>query len=96
MFNYFIINREKEIIHIMHKKTYIFTISLSFFLLLCSCISQKLVHGNLPDAQLVSLLDVGKDNKDSTKKYWVNQLLKEFLEIILTITLGQLTLKLHL
>ena len=52
----------------MHKKTYIFTISLSFFLLLCSCISQKLVHGNLPDAQLVSLLDVGKDNKDSTKK----------------------------
>jgi outer membrane protein assembly factor BamE (lipoprotein component of BamABCDE complex) len=52
----------------MPKKTYILSISLSICLLLCSCISQKLVHGNLPDAQLVSLLDVGKDSKDSTKK----------------------------
>ncbi len=33
-----------------------------------SCISQKLVHGNLPDAQLVSILKVGIDNKESTSK----------------------------
>ena len=31
-----------------------------------SCISQKLVHGNLPDAELVSILKVGIDSKKST------------------------------
>ena len=31
-----------------------------------SCVSQKLVHGNLPDAQLVSILKVGIDSKKST------------------------------
>ena len=35
---------------------------------LSSCISQKLVHGNLPDAQLVSILKVGIDNKESISK----------------------------
>ena len=30
-----------------------------------SCVSQKLVHGNLPDAQLVSILKVGIDSKKS-------------------------------
>ena len=31
-----------------------------------SCVSQKLVHGNLPDAQLVSILKIGIDSKKST------------------------------
>ena len=41
----------------------------SFFCIsLSSCMSQKEIHGNLPEAQLVSLLQVGKDNKDSVSK----------------------------
>ena len=34
--------------------------------LLNSCISQKLVHGNLPEAELVSILKVGIDSKKTT------------------------------
>tara|TARA_B100000287_G_scaffold360431_1_gene352826 strand:- start:1742 stop:2212 length:471 start_codon:yes stop_codon:yes gene_type:complete len=33
-----------------------------------SCVNQKLVHGNLPEAQLVSILKIGKDNKQTTTK----------------------------
>ena len=33
-----------------------------------SCVHQKLVHGNLPEAQLVSILKVGVDNKQTTSK----------------------------
>ncbi len=41
----------------------------SFFCFgLSSCISQKEIHGNLPEAQLVSLLQPGKDNKESVSK----------------------------
>ena len=36
--------------------------------LLNSCVSQKLVHGNLPEADLVSILKVGIDNKKTTTK----------------------------
>ena len=39
---------------------------LLFIFTLNSCISQKLVHGNLPDAELVSILKVGIDSKKST------------------------------
>jgi len=45
---------------------YNFLFTLLILFLLNSCISQKLVHGNLPDAQLVSLLKVGIDSKKST------------------------------
>ena len=34
--------------------------------LLNSCISQKLIHGNLPEAELVSILKVGIDSKKTT------------------------------
>ena len=41
----------------------------SFFCFcLSSCISQKEIHGNLPEAQLVSLLQIGKDNKETVSK----------------------------
>ena len=36
--------------------------------LLNSCVSQKLIHGNLPNAELVSILKVGIDNKKTTTK----------------------------
>ena len=39
---------------------------LLFIFTLNSCISQKLVHGNLPDAELISILKVGIDSKKST------------------------------
>ena len=39
-----------------------------FCFCLSSCISQKEIHGNLPEAQLVSLLQIGKDNKESVAK----------------------------
>ncbi len=48
-----------------------FVISFYFGLLiflLCSCINKNLVHGNLPEAELVSLLSIGKDNKKSISK----------------------------
>ena len=48
------------------KLVYNFLFTLLILFSLNSCISQKLVHGNLPDAQLVSLLKVGIDSKRST------------------------------
>ena len=48
------------------KPVYSFFVLLLVLFSLNSCISQKLVHGNLPDAQLVSLLKIGADSKKST------------------------------
>ena len=48
------------------KLVYNFLFTLLILFSLNSCISQKLVHGNLPDAQLVSILKVGIDSKKST------------------------------
>ena len=48
------------------KLVYNFLFTLLMLFSLNSCVSQKLVHGNLPDAQLVSLLKVGIDSKKST------------------------------
>ena len=45
------------------KSVYNFLFLLLILFSLNSCISQKLVHGNLPDAELVSLLKVGIDSK---------------------------------
>ena len=50
------------------KPVYNFLFLLLILFSLNSCISQKLVHGNLPDAQLVSILKVGIDNKKTTTK----------------------------
>ena len=50
------------------KSVYNFLFFIFTLLLLNSCISQRLVHGNLPDAQLVSLLKVGIDSKKTTTK----------------------------
>ena len=47
--------------HLLYRVSFLVIIIFS----LSSCISQKLVHGNLPDAQLVSILKVGIDNKES-------------------------------
>ena len=48
------------------KPVYSFFVLLLVLFSLNSCISQKLVHGNLPDAQLVSILKVGVDSKKTT------------------------------
>ena len=48
------------------KLVYNFLFTLLLLFSLNSCVSQKLVHGNLPDAQLVSILKVGIDSKKST------------------------------
>ena len=40
-------------------------IYLFFFIILSSCISKKIVNGNLPDADTISLLKIGQDDKDS-------------------------------
>ena len=48
------------------KLVYNFLFTLLMLFSLNSCVSQKLVHGNLPDAQLVSILKVGIDSKRST------------------------------
>ena len=50
------------------KPVYSFFVLLLVLFSLNSCISQKLVHGNLPDAQLVSMLKVGIDSKKTTTK----------------------------
>ena len=50
------------------KPVYNFLFILLILFSLNSCISQKLVHGNLPDAQLVSILKVGIDSKKTTTK----------------------------
>ena len=48
------------------KPVYNFLFTLLLLFSLNSCVSQKLVHGNLPDAQLVSILKIGIDSKKST------------------------------
>ena len=48
------------------KPVYNFLVLLLVLFSLNSCISQKIVHGNLPDAQLVSLLNIGVDSKKTT------------------------------
>ena len=48
------------------KPIYNFLVLLLILFSLNSCVSQKLVHGNLPDAQLVSILKVGIDSKKTT------------------------------
>ena len=48
------------------KLVYNFLITLLMLFSLNSCVSQKLVHGNLPDAELISILKVGIDSKKST------------------------------
>ena len=48
------------------KPVYSFLVLLLVLFSLNSCISKKLVHGNLPDAQLVSILKVGVDSKKTT------------------------------
>ena len=50
------------------KSVYNFLFLLLILFSLNSCVSQKLVHGNLPDAQLVSMLKVGIDSKKTTTK----------------------------
>lgn len=42
--------------------------SLLILICLISCINQKEIHGNLPEAQLVSLLKVGKDTKKTVSQ----------------------------
>jgi len=37
-------------------------------ILMNSCINKNLIHGNLPEAELVSLLKIGKDDKNSISK----------------------------
>ena len=48
------------------KLVYNFLFTLLMLFSLNSCVSQKLVHGNLPDAELISILKVGIDSKKST------------------------------
>ena len=39
-----------------------------FFLIVTSCASKKIVNGNLPDVDSVSILKIGKDDKSSILK----------------------------
>ena len=48
------------------KSVYSFLVLPLILFLLNSCISQKLVHGNLPEAKLVSILKIGIDSKKTT------------------------------
>ena len=48
------------------KPIYHFLVLLLILFSLNSCVGQKLVHGNLPDAQLVSMLKIGIDSKKTT------------------------------
>ena len=50
------------------KSVYNFLFLLLILFSLNSCVRQKLVHGNLPDAQLVSILKVGIDSKKTTSQ----------------------------
>ena len=36
-----------------------------FFIILSSCVSKKIINGNLPDADTISLLKIGQDDKNS-------------------------------
>ena len=40
-------------------------IYLFFCIILSSCVSKKIINGNLPDADTISLLKVGQDDKNS-------------------------------
>ena len=42
-----------------------FFIYFSFCIILSSCISKKILNGNLPDADTISLLKIGQDDKSS-------------------------------
>lgn len=37
-------------------------------IILSSCVSKKIVNGNLPDAETISLLKIGKDDKNSIRQ----------------------------
>ena len=50
------------------RSVYNFLFLLLILFSLNSCVTQKLVHGNLPDAELVSLLKVGIDSKKTTSQ----------------------------
>ena len=52
----------------MYKLINLIFFSSFFCLCISSCISQKEIHGNLPEAQLVSLLKIGKDSKETVSK----------------------------
>ena len=52
----------------MFKLVNLFFFSSIFCFCLSSCVSQKEIHGYLPEAQLVSLLEIGKDSKQSVSK----------------------------
>ncbi|MFL2661086.1 MAG: outer membrane protein assembly factor BamE [Alphaproteobacteria bacterium] len=43
----------------------IFVILLSISITISSCVSKKIVNGNLPDADMISILKIGKDDKNS-------------------------------
>ena len=43
-------------------------IYLIFSIVLSSCISKKIINGNLPDADTISLLKIGQDDKNSVVK----------------------------
>ena len=51
-----------------HFILYNFSKLLLLFFFLSSCATEKIVHGNLPEANLVSLLKVGEDSKETTTK----------------------------
>ena len=45
-----------------------YLIYLLFSITLSSCISKKIINGNLPDADTISLLKIGQDDKNSVAK----------------------------
>ena len=65
-----------------HFILYNFSKLLLLFFFLSSCATEKIVHGNLPEANLVSLLKVGEDSKETTTKILGEPHLKVFLVII--------------
>ena len=54
-------------------------------ILITSCSGKQIVSGNLPDIERLTLLEIGKDNKESVKISSELPHLKEHLEIILII-----------
>ena len=61
------------------------------FTLLTSCISKKYINGNLPDADTLSILKVGKDDKNTppgVSKYYYDLLEKKKLQVKLHIIDG--------
>ena len=45
-----------------------YLIYLLFSIILSSCISKKIINGNLPDADTISILKIGQDDKNSVSK----------------------------